>query len=259
MLASDAYFFGMKHLLLICFFSLFAKLSSAEVVHHVVAPADTITGHTHLVRKLSQELCSKLTNDHTTAFDKLTPPQAMQLTQQLFTDAMQHDSVAVIRMMQEAAKQQLQPQQVGQLLGKDVVLSLSRSCPASLPLLARLSLTDQAQQAAAAQQPTLSDAEKKAIQPLAAHLCTQLAAADAKQPLAKQTPAERFALSTSLIQKELTTGRPQLLRYYSAAQLADKPRMQEISEKIISLMLTQKSCGQYVMQLGADELAKQKP
>jgi hypothetical protein len=258
MLASDAYFFGIKHLLLICFFSLFAKLSSAEVVHHVVTPADTITGHTHLVRKLSQELCSKLTNDHATAFDKLTPPQAMQLTQQLFTDAMQHDSVAVIRMMQEAAKQQLEPQQVGQLLGKDVVLLLSRNCPASLPLLARLSLTDQAQQAAA-QQPTLSDAEKKAIQPLAAHICTQLAAADTKQPLAKQTPAERSALFTSLIQKELTTGRPQLLRYYSAAQLADKPRMQEISGKIISLMLAQKSCGQYVMQLGADELAKQKP
>lgn len=240
----------MKHLLLFCGLGFFAFASQAKAARLAAAPADTVIGHAHLVRTLSQELCTKLANDHTTNFANLTTDQAMQLTQQLFTEVMQRDSVAVLAMMAKGAQQNIQPQQVGQLLGRDVVVSLSKTCPASLPLIARLSQTEQAQQAIAAQQPTISEAEKKALQPLATHLCGQLALADAKTPLAKQTLAQRNTLFTDLIKKEFTAGRPQLLRYYSAAQLADKVRMEEIGRKVAFLMLTQKNCASYIMLMG---------
>ena len=246
----------MKHLLLFCGLGLFALANPAQAARRAPAPADTVAGHARLVRKLSQELCNKLSNDHKTNFAGLTTDQALQLTQQLFTEVMQHDSVAVLAMMAKGAQQNIQPQQVGQLLGRDMVVSLSKSCPASLPLIARLSQTEQAKQVIADQQPTISEAEKKALQPLATHLCAQLALADAKAPLAKQTPAQRSTLFTSLIKKEFTTGRPQLLRYYSAAQLADQPRMEEIGQKIAFLMLAQPDCATYILQMGADNTDK---
>lgn len=246
----------MKHLLLFCGLGFLAFANPVKAAHLVTTPADTVAGHAHLVRKLSQELCTKLTNDHTTNFATLTTDQAMQLTQQLFTEAMQRDSVAVLAMMEKGAKQNLQPQQVGQALGRDVVVSLSKTCLASLPLITRLSQTEQAQQAIIAQQPTISEAEKKALQPLATHLCTQLALADAKAPLAKQTPAQRNTLFTDLIKKEFATGRPQLLRYYSAAQLAEQTRMEEIGQKLAYIMMAQKNCAQYMLLLGADNVDK---
>jgi hypothetical protein len=247
----------MKHLLLFCGLSFLGFSNAAEAAPRPrIAPADTVVGHAQLVRKLEQALCTKLSNDRTTKFADLTTDQAMQLTQQLFTEVMQHDSVAVLAMMEKGAQQNLQPQQIGQLLGRDVVVSLSKTCPASLPLIARLSQTEQAQQAVAAQQPAISEPEKKALQPLATHLCAQLALADAKTPLTKQTPTQRNALFTNLIQKEFITGRPQLLRYYSAAQLADQTRMEEIGQKIAFLMLAQKNCAPYIMLMGADNVSK---
>lgn len=245
----------MKHLLLFCGLGLLGISNATKAAPRPSgAPADTIAGHARLVRQLSQELCTKLSNDHTTKFADLTTDQAMQLTQQLFTEVMQHDSVAVLAMMAKGAQQNLQPQQVGQLLGRDVVVSLSKTCPASLPLLTRLSQTEQAQQAIAAKQPAFSEPEKKALQPLATHLCAQLALADAKTPIAKLTPAQRNELLVNLMKKEFTTGRPQLLRYYSTAQLADQARIKEIGEKMGILMLAQKDCASYILLLGADHV-----
>ncbi len=54
-------------------------------------------------------------------------------------------------------------------------------------------LSDRAKQAAVAKMPAISDAEKKYFQPLTSNICTQLAAADARQPLAKLQPAPRHA------------------------------------------------------------------
>ncbi|MGI4740924.1 MAG: hypothetical protein ACRYG7_37630 [Janthinobacterium lividum] len=179
----------MKHLLLALCLGLLVLANPAQAARRPQAPADTVAGHARLVRKLSQELCTTLTNDHTTAFASLSTDQAMQLTQQLFTTAMQRDSVALLAMMEKAVQQNLAPQQVGQLLGRDVVVSLSKTCPASLPLLARLSQTEQAQQAMGAARPNVSETEKKILQPMATHLCTQLGAANAKAALANQTPA----------------------------------------------------------------------
>jgi len=213
-------------------------------------PADTVAGHAHLVRKLSQALCTKLSADHTTSFAALTSAQAMQLTQQLFTEAMQHDSVAVMAMMEKGVQQNLPPQQVGQLLGKDVVISLGQNCPASLPLITRLVQTEQGQQTLAAQQAAaMSATEKKVLQPVAAALCSQLSLSTTKVPFAKLSSAQQQRVFGAAMQQAFKQNTPQLRKYYGDAQLDKKLRSGEIDNKVGLLTASQGDCAQYMLLL----------
>ena len=232
--------------------SVLARSSSA-------APADTVAGHARMVRQLSETMCRQLSSDHTTSFAAMSSPAALQMTQELFVTAMKRDSVAFIALMATATEQGVSAQAVGQAVGKDVVVRLSQTCPAALPLIVRLTQTEQAKQAMANTVPDVSEAEKKVLQPLVTHLCAQLAAADARQPFAKRTAAQRGEVFTQLMQKEFVGGRPQLLKYYSAAQLNEVPRREEIGRKMAALMLAQSSCAGYLLLMGADEISKQKP
>jgi ABC-type transporter MlaC component len=244
----------MKHFFLFCGLGL---LAFAHPAGATTAPADTVAGHAQLVRKLSQALCTRLTTDHTIQFAGLTSAQAMQLTQQLFTEAMQRDSAAVLALMKKGAQQNLPPQQVGQQLGKDVVITLGHNCPAALPLITRLVQTEQGQQTLAAQQAlAMSAAEKKVLQPIAAALCTQLALGDAKVRFASLSPSQRQQALTAALQKAFKQHTPQLLKYYGEAQLDKKLRSGEIDNKIGMLAPSQGGCAQYIMLLKAPKPAK---
>ena len=61
---------------------------------------------------------------------------------------------------------------------------------------------------------------------------------------------------TSLMQKEFITNRASLLRYYSAAQLSDQQRREEIGQKMAALMLQQNDCTKYLLLVGVDEINK---
>ena len=220
------------------------------------APADTVAGHARMVRQLSEAMCTQLANDHVTKFEVMATPAALQMTQELFITAMKRDSVAFMAMMTTASEQGRSAQSVGQEVGKDVVLRLSKTCPAAMPLILRLSQTEQAKQAATAKVPLISETEKKALQPLANHICAQLTAAETKQPFAKLLPEQRKALFTTLMQKEFITNRASLLRYYSAAQLSDQQRREEIGQKMAALMLQQNDCTKYLLLVGVDEMNK---
>lgn len=244
----------MKH---VFFYGSLSLLAFASPAKASIAPVDTVAGHASLVHKLSQALCNRLSSDHTTKFATLTSAQAMQLTQQLFTEAMQHDSVAVLAMMEKGVQQNMSPQQVGQLLGKDVVISLGQNCPASLPLITRLMQTEQGQQTLAAQQAAaMSAAEKKVLQPLAAALCTQLALGDAKVPFASLSPSQREQTFRAALQKAFKQNTSQLLAYYGQAQLDKKLRSGELDTKIGLLAPSQGSCGQYIILVKAPKPAK---
>lgn len=230
----------MKHFFLYCGLGLLAFANPAQAI---TAPSDTVAGHAYLVRKLSQALCTKLTNDHTTNYVALTSTQAMQHTQQLFTEAMQHDSAAVLALMEKGTQQNLPPQQVAQLLGQDVVIALGRNCPASLPLITRLMQTEQGQQTLAAQQAAaMSAAEKKVLQPIAAALCSALALNDAKNPFAKLSPAQQQQTFGAALQKAFRQNTPQLRNYYGDAQLDKKLRSGELDTKIGLLTPAQGAC-----------------
>ena len=220
------------------------------------APVDTVAGHARMVRKLSEAMCAQLANDHTTNFETMATPAAMQMTQEMFVTAMKRDSVAFIAMITTASEQGQSAQLVGQEVGKDVVLRLSKSCPAAMPLILRLSQTEQAKQAVTAKVPPISEIEKKALQPLANHICAQLAAAETKQPFAKLLPEQRRALFTTLMQKEFIANRAGLLRYYSVVQLNDPQRQEEIGQKMAALMLQQNDCTKYLLLVGVDEINK---
>ncbi|MDO7845421.1 hypothetical protein Q5H92_03560 [Hymenobacter sp. M29] len=227
--------------------------------HPQAAPADTIAGHSRMVRKLTDAMCTGVTNDRSVNFDKMSPAEAMQFTQGLFVKAMQRDSVAFMGMITAASKQGQSSQQVGQALGKDVMMNLANNCPAAMPLVMRLSQTEQVQQAANAKLPTVTDVERKTLQPMATHLCTQLDAANAKQAFDKMPTAQRAALFNKLIEQEFLANRTKLQAYYSKAQLDDAQQREEIGKKIASLMMTQGSCAKYLIVIGMDMMKQQKP
>lgn len=247
----------MKQFLLLIGLSFLTTAAGAKTASAPTAPLDTIAGHLHLVRRVSNSLCTQLTNDHTTAFDKLTPAAAMQLTKELFTNALQKDSVALMALMAEASKAGLGSQQVGQQLGQDAIVELSKQCPAALPLLVKLGQSEQVQQVAATRAANIGELEKKALQPMVSSICTQFAASNAKTPLLQLAPAQRRQLAEQLFEKAFATNRTSLLRYYSAAQLGDSQSRRAIGEKIAYLMMQQPACAQHLILLGADELSKQ--
>ena len=242
--------------LLLCTIGLFAFLNSAKAFFRTTAPLDTVAGHSRMVRKIHDAICTSITNDRAAAFDQMTPPDAIQYMQQLFVKAVQRDSVAFLALINSASKKGMSSQSVGMQLGKDVVVMMSRTCPAALPLITRLSQSEQAKQAAGTAMPVVTEVEKKVLQPITAKICTQLTAADAKQALSKRTPSQRNELFTTIMVKEFQAGRAQLLRYYSAAQLNDEQQRQEIGKKIGVLMLEEKGCGGYIVLIGADEISK---
>lgn len=248
----------MKQQVLLCIISLLAFACPARAAGLPLAlPTDTVAGHTHLVRRVSNTLCTRLASDRSIALDKLTPPGAMQLIKEMFTSAFQADSVALGALMAEAAKVGIGPQQVGQEVGKDVILQLSRSCPAALPLLTLLGQTEQVQKVAAMRAGDIGELEKKSLQPLANAMCTELTASNAKTPLLKLAPAQRYRVYEQIFDKAFAANRAVLLRYYSVAQLDDSQSRRAIGEKMSYLMMQQPTCAQHLMLLGADELSRQ--
>jgi len=248
----------MKYLPLFYCGLLLAALQSFASSQKPAAPADTVAGHSRMVRKLSQAMCGGVTNNRSTAFEKMSPAEAMQYTQKLFVQAMQSDSVAFLNMLNEAAKRGQSTQQVAQDLGKDVMVNMARNCPAAMPLIMRLSQTEEAQKAANVKLPSVTEVEKKTLQPMANHLCAQLDAANAKQPFDKMPVADRGALFNKLIVQEFAGSRTKLLTYYSKAQLDDNQQREEIGKKIASLMMAQGACATYLVVIGMDAIKEEK-
>lgn len=246
----------MKFLVVLLYGLVLGPINLTLAARSSSVPVDTVVGHAHMVKVMSESMCAQLANDHATNFATIGTTEAMQLTQQLFITAMKRDSVSFLAMVAKGSEQGTTAQAVGQQLGQDVVIRLSKMCPVAMPLILRLSQTDQAKAAIKESIPAVPEAEKKALQPLTTRICAQLTAANAKTAFAKLSTTQRTDLFTKLMQEAFVVGRPQLLRYYTAAQLSDPKKMEEIGRKIATLMLQQSDCAGYLLQMGADEMSK---
>ncbi len=133
--------FSMKNPLLALAASLvlFSQAAPAQATSHPSAPADTLLGHHRMVHRMSQQMCTSLSADHTTNFQTMTQAQAMDYTQKLLIPALMSDSTSLMQMAQLAAQQNMTPQDMGRQLGQDAFMLLRRDCPAALPLANRLS------------------------------------------------------------------------------------------------------------------------
>jgi hypothetical protein len=130
--------------------ALLSQAAPAQAAGSPIAPADTLTGHTHMVRRMSREMCATLSADHTTNFQTMTQAQAMEYTQKLLMPALMSDTTSLMKMAQLAASQNMTPQDMGRQLGQDAFLLLRRDCPAVLPLASRLAQSPAAAPAPAA-------------------------------------------------------------------------------------------------------------
>ena len=118
--------------------ALFSQAATAQAAGSPTAPADTLAGHSHMVRRMSREMCAALNADHTTNFQTMTQAQAMEYTQKLLMPALMSDTTSLMKMAQLAASQNMTPQDMGRQLGQDAFLLLRRDCPAVQPLASRL-------------------------------------------------------------------------------------------------------------------------
>jgi len=145
---------------LLAFATSLALLSQAAPAHATSrpsAPADTIAGHSRMVRRMSTEMCTALNADHTTNFQTMTKEQAMAYIQKLLMPALMNDSTSLMKMAQLGALQNMTPQDIGRQVGQDAFVMLRRDCPAVMPLANRF-----AQQPAAAPVPATAPKRKPA-------------------------------------------------------------------------------------------------
>jgi hypothetical protein len=140
--------------------ALLSQATPAYAISRPTAPADTLMGHSRMVRRMSQEMCTALNADHTTNFQAMTQAQAMEYTQKLLMPALMSDSTSLMNMAQLAAQQNMTPQDMGRQLGQDAFMLLRRDCPAVLPLASRL-----AQPAATAPAPATAPKRKPTTRP----------------------------------------------------------------------------------------------
>jgi hypothetical protein len=117
--------------------ALLSQAAPAQAAGRLTAPADTIAGHSRMVRRMSKEMCTALNADHTTNFQAMTKEQAMAYIQQLLMPALMSDSTSLMKMAQLGALQNMTPQDIGRQVGQDAFLMLRRDCPAVLPLANR--------------------------------------------------------------------------------------------------------------------------
>lgn len=169
---------------------------------------------------------------------------------------MQRDSVRLKAMMQDAADQGRQPDQVGQVLGRDAMIELAKNCPAAVPLALGLVQTEQGQRAMASQAPKLPPGELKVLQPLAAAMCAELDASNAKKPFRSLTPTGRQQVFMTTLQKVFRLHTVALQRYYGNTQLNKQLSTGELDGKIGAVMSLQHNCGQYLLLIGADQQAR---
>jgi hypothetical protein len=216
-------------------------------------PADTVAGHTHLVRGMMQTMCTQLSEQKGSRAQKLTPGEASQSAQQLYAAAVQRNSVAYQKLLTASDKAGVKHEAAVQRVAQDVQVLLWRTCSASAVLFSQLAQTQQMKQVLAARLLEMGAAETSVLQPVASKVCQQLGEADKQLAMSKRTLTQLDMLVEGTIRKNLAAHRPQLETFYSKAQLANQEYIHEILVKVMLLVLGQEGCGHYIVTPAVDE------
>lgn len=241
----------MLRFLLLCGLGL---LASAHLTAAQAVSSDTLPGHRQLVRSLSAALCTELSSSQAPNLAAMPSADVLPYAQGLFTKVMRRDSARVVALFEAAAARGIQPTAAAQLVGRDAMLSVAKTCPAARPLALRLSQTEQGQRAIAAQQPKLPLAERNALLPVAHDLCAALSASNARTPLSSLTAAGRKQVVVRAIQKAFKPHTAALNRFYGPAKLDALLRNGEFDGRVASLMISQHLCTEYLILVGSDRL-----
>ncbi|RTQ47166.1 hypothetical protein EJV47_19925 [Hymenobacter gummosus] len=216
-------------------------------------PADTVPGHTHLVRRLVQTMCAQLADPKSGPARNMTPAEATQYAQQLYARAVSSHSTAYQQQLNAADKAGISPDAAVQRVAKDAQAALWRNCAASVGLFSQLAQTQQIKQVLAGRLLDIGAAERRVLQPVARAVCQQLAAADKQLAISQRPLREQDVLVEGSIRKSLAAQRPQLETFYSTAQLSNQDYIREIIVKVMLLVVGPEGCGQYVVPPAADE------
>ncbi|GAB3649628.1 hypothetical protein GCM10027594_24900 [Hymenobacter agri] len=217
---------------------------------------DTLPGHAHFSRLIAASMCTRIQEEaRKQDFNKLSAKQADELFMRLTMTSMSEHAGEFASMLSAGQARGLSNTKMGRNVGETAVQLLSKDCPVSMALILRTSSAQKGLGSAGMESMNnIADEEKAVLQPIADSVCTQLAAADARQPLKAMTPARRSETMTRIMQTEIIRSLPTLMTVYSTEQMNNKDSMRAFGIKLASLMMTK--CPTYLILLGEDAKRK---
>jgi hypothetical protein len=195
------------------------------------APAST----EQLESQLAVEACQELTKQNTARpFAQLSPTEAMGVLQQTMIQVvMKHPQEVEKFMKASGADANVAMRDMGQR----VATKLGSDCPVAMPLFTRMAEAQTGAVSPADLQ--ASPAEQPLLDKLAADICTDLSAQDAKKPLAKMPKAERMALVQTMMEKHMKANQAALTKQYGPGFFQDMAAVQAMGVKVGGLMAKQ--------------------
>lgn len=226
-------------------------LALGSRVRAQTAPADTLPGHAAAVRRLSRAFCQQLTaRSRQTALAALSPEAAQALVLREYSTVLEADTAAVRLLVAESqhlTEDQMEAAEIR--LSQQVLRANYESCPASRLLAASLSQTAGARRYASAHAPALAPAERRALLPVAAAMCSRLSAANARMPLARLSLQKRRQQFMQILHGEFKAHTNEMVRYYGPARIDAELRSGRLDQKIMSLMGQLPDCARYLVLL----------
>jgi hypothetical protein len=209
--------------------------------------ADTLVGQAHLTRLLSEGICTKMTAEaQRTDLSKLSAAESEALLKKFMFAAMGDNFTEFSTLMQQAGANDARSS--GERIGQDAVMSLVEKCPASRPLIARLT----AQKSNMSSE--ITEDEKKVLAPIAHQTCEALDAENARQPFQQRAPAARAAEITKILQGTVLSNASELMQGFGEEVLEDQVQAEEMGKKLAVVLLNE--CPTYVLMMGQASLAQ---
>lgn len=209
--------------------------------------ADTLKGQKRFVQRISQTVCTKLTEEEKKSpLSKLSPAEAQALFSDVLQSSMQDhiDEMSAIMTANNVSK----PRKFGEVVGRDVVLLMVKECPISQPLIMSVGM------AQLKNMPTVTAEEKPTLTIVATEICQRLDAENTKTPLADRSATERQQVMETAMQGAMLKHLETLSNYYGIKAISNKTHMEGVGRKIAILIADQ--CPAYLTQLGLDKATK---
>lgn len=230
----------MNRLLLTCCLCLLALTNPAKAANFLGVPLDTIVGHTHMLRVISEAMCSKLeVESRRIDFKQLNPHQSDKLIEGLTFQTLGEHLKDFQTLLETIPKRKRNA--YTQKLGREALLKMADDCQAAHNFLPDLNY-----QATEDKSP-ITEAEKAVLQVIASNSCQRFADEEARLPLESRTSEERKTAIVQAIQSSILISAPELMQYYGENIMTDQQRLGNVSERMGLLMLG--SCPKYLLML----------
>lgn len=201
---------------------------------------DTVLGHAHILRVMSEDLCARFEEESKrTDFSQLTIPQSDKLTTGLILSVVggRFDEFQTITERIPKRKRDA----YGKKMGREALLRMAATCPAAHLFLADLNyqgLTDKS---------PITKEERAVLQPIAQATCQRINDENNRQPLESRSTQERNSAIVNALQASILISAPELRTFYGDDVITNQERVGNMSERVALIMYN--FCPEYLLML----------